>query len=196
MTDNKFYFRTTEELIKEFDYLGDEIASEIVVENTNLIADSIEKIQPVPDGFYPPKIDNAENIVKEMTYAKAHRIYGEVLPEIVEKRLERELGAIIGNGFSVLYLAAQKLVKKSLDNGYLVGSRGSVGSSLVAFMMDITEVNALYPHYICTNPECKNSEFIEQEGVGIDLPEKICPKCGKPYKRDGYSIPFEVFMGY
>ncbi|MHD0319334.1 PolC-type DNA polymerase III [Fusobacterium sp. THCT1E2] len=195
-TDNKFYFRTTEELIDEFDYMGKDIAKEIVVSGTNAIADMIEVIKPVPDGFYPPKIDNAENIVKEMTYEKAYRIYGNPLPEIVKARLERELGAIIGNGFSVLYLSAQKLVKKSLDNGYLVGSRGSVGSSLVAYMMDITEVNALYPHYICTNPECKNSEFIEREGVGIDLPEKICPKCGQPYKRDGYSIPFEVFMGF
>lgn len=195
-TDNKFYFRTTDELLDEFSYLGEEVANEIVVKNTNAIADMIEVIKPVPDGFYPPKIDNAENIVKEMTYEKAYRIYGNPLPEIVKARLERELGAIIGNGFSVLYLSAQKLVKKSLDSGYLVGSRGSVGSSLVAFMMGITEVNALYPHYICTNPECKNSEFIEREGVGIDLPEKICPKCGQPYKRDGYSIPFEVFMGF
>lgn len=195
-TDNKFYFRTTDELLDEFSYLGEEVANEIVVENTNAIADMVEVIKPVPDGFYPPKIDNAENIVKEMTYEKAYRIYGNPLPEIVKARLERELGAIIGNGFSVLYLSAQKLVKKSLDSGYLVGSRGSVGSSLVAFMMGITEVNALYPHYICTNPECKNSEFIEREGVGIDLPEKICPKCGQPYKRDGYSIPFEVFMGF
>lgn len=195
-TDNKFYFRTTDELLGEFSYLGEEVANEIVVKNTNAIADMVEVIKPVPDGFYPPKIDNAENIVKEMTYEKAYRIYGNPLPEIVKARLERELGAIIGNGFSVLYLSAQKLVKKSLDSGYLVGSRGSVGSSLVAFMMGITEVNALYPHYICTNPECKNSEFIEREGVGIDLPEKICPKCGQPYKRDGYSIPFEVFMGF
>ena len=195
-TDNKFYFRTTDELLDEFSYLGEEVANEIVIKNTNAIADMVEVIKPVPDGFYPPKIDNAENIVKEMTYEKAYRIYGNPLPEIVKARLERELGAIIGNGFSVLYLSAQKLVKKSLDSGYLVGSRGSVGSSLVAFMMGITEVNALYPHYICTNPECKNSEFIEREGVGIDLPEKICPKCGQPYKRDGYSIPFEVFMGF
>ena len=195
-TDNKFYFRTTDELLDEFSYLGEEVANEIVVKNTNAIADMVEVIKPVPDGFYPPKIDNAENIVKEMTYEKAYRIYGNPLPEIVKARLERELGAIIGNGFSVLYLSAQKLVKKSLDSGYLVGSRGSVGSSLVAFMMGITEVNALYPHYICINHECKNSEFIEREGVGIDLPEKICPKCGQPYKRDGYSIPFEVFMGF
>lgn len=195
-TDNKFYFRTTEELIEEFDYLGTDIAKEIVVENTNKIADMIEKINPIPKGFYPPKIDNAENIIRDMTYEKAYRIYGTPLPEIVEKRLKRELDAIIGNGFAVLYLSAQKLVKQSLDNGYLVGSRGSVGSSLVAFMMGITEVNALFPHYICDNPECKYSEFIEKEGVGVDLPDKTCPQCGKPYRKDGFTIPFEVFMGF
>ena len=195
-TDNGFYFRSTGELLKEFSYLGEEVAKEIVVENTNKIVEEVEVIKPIPDGFYPPSIENAEETVREMTYEKAYRIYGNPLPEIVAKRLERELNAIIGNGFSVLYLSAQKLVKKSLDNGYLVGSRGSVGSSLVAFMMGITEVNALYPHYICTNPDCKHSEFIEREGVGIDLPEKRCPKCNQIYKRDGYSIPFEVFMGF
>ena len=194
--DNGFYFRTTEEMLKEFSYLGEEVAKEIVIENTNKIAEMIEDVQPIPSGFYPPKMDNAEEIVRTMTYEKAHRIYGENLPEIVKARLERELNAIIGNGFSVLYLSAQKLVKKSLDNGYLVGSRGSVGSSLVAFMMGITEVNALYPHYICDNPDCKHSEFIEREGVGIDLPDKICPKCNQQLRKDGYSIPFEVFMGF
>ena len=153
-------------------------------------------IRPIPEGFYPPKMENAEEIVRTMTYEKAHRIYGDPLPDIVSARLERELNAIINNGFSVLYLSAQKLVKKSLDNGYLVGSRGSVGSSLVAFMMGITEVNALYPHYICDNPECKHSEFIEREGVGIDLPDKDCPNCGAKLRKDGYSIPFEVFMGF
>ena len=195
--NNGFYFRTTDEMLKEFSYLGEDEAKEIVVTNTNEIADMIEsEIKPIPEGFYPPKIENAEEIVKSMTYEKAYRIYGNPLPEIVSARLERELNAIINNGFSVLYLSAQKLVKKSLDNGYLVGSRGSVGSSLVAFMMGITEVNALYPHYICDNPECKYSEFIEKEGVGIDLPDKICPKCGAKLRKDGYSIPFEVFMGF
>ena len=195
--NNGFYFRTTDEILKEFSYLGEDEAKEIVVTNTNKIADMIEsEIKPILEGFYPPKMENAEEIVKSMTYEKAYRIYGNPLPEIVSARLERELNAIINNGFSVLYLSAQKLVKKSLDNGYLVGSRGSVGSSLVAFMMGITEVNALYPHYICDNSECKYSEFIEKEGVGIDLPDKICPKCGAKLRKDGYSIPFEVFMGF
>ena len=195
--NNGFYFRTTDEMLKEFSYLGEDEAKEVVITNTNKIADMIEsEIKPIPEGFYPPKMENAEEIVKSMTYEKAYRIYGNPLPEIVSARLERELNAIINNGFSVLYLSAQKLVKKSLDNGYLVGSRGSVGSSLVAFMMGITEVNALYPHYICDNPECKYSEFIEKEGVGIDLPDKICPKCGAKLRKDGYSIPFEVFMGF
>ncbi|MDX8335354.1 PolC-type DNA polymerase III [Candidatus Cetobacterium colombiensis] len=194
--DNGFYFRTTDELLNEFNYLGEDISKEIVVKATNQINDMIEKIQPIPSGFYPPKIDNAENIVREMTYEKAYELYGNPLPENVEARIERELKAIIGNGFSVLYLSAQKLVKKSLDNGYLVGSRGSVGSSIVAYMMGITEVNALYPHYLCTNPNCKHSEFIEREGAGVDLPDKDCPKCGTKLKKDGHSIPFEVFMGF
>ena len=195
--NNGFYFRTTDEMLKEFSYLGKQEAKEVIITNTNKIADMVEEgIKPIPEGFYPPKMDNAEEIVRTMTYEKAYRIYGDPLPNIVSARLERELNAIINNGFSVLYLSAQKLVKKSLDNGYLVGSRGSVGSSLVAFMMGITEVNALYPHYICDNPECKHSEFIEKEGVGIDLPDKICPNCGAPLRKDGYSIPFEVFMGF
>ncbi|MGL5798149.1 MAG: PolC-type DNA polymerase III, partial [Cetobacterium sp.] len=194
--DNGFYFRTTNELLEEFNYLGEDIAKEIVVDATNEINDMIEKVQPIPSGFYPPKIDNAENIVRDMTYSKAYELYGNPLPENVEARIERELKAIIGNGFSVLYLSAQKLVKKSLDNGYLVGSRGSVGSSIVAYMMEITEVNALYPHYLCTDSNCKHSEFIEREGAGVDLPDKDCPKCGKKMKKDGHSIPFEVFMGF
>lgn len=194
--DSGLYFRTTQEMLDEFAYLGPDAAKEVVIDNPNEINNEIEKVQPVPDGFYPPKLDNAEETVREMTYEKAYKIYGNPLPERIEKRIERELNAIIGNGFSVLYLSAQKLVKESLDNGYLVGSRGSVGSSIVAFMMDITEVNALYPHYICPNPECKHSEFIDQEGSGVDLPPKDCPECGTHYRRDGHTIPFEVFMGF
>lgn len=195
-SDNKFFFRTTDELFREFLYMGEDIAREIVIENTNKIADMIEKVQPVPSGFYPPKIDNADNICREMTYERAHELYGKTLPEVIEQRLERELKAIIGNGFAVLYLSAQKLVKESLDNGYLVGSRGSVGSSLVAYMMGITEVNALYPHYICQNKDCFHIEFIDREGAGVDLPEKVCEKCGSPTVREGHTIPFEVFMGF
>ena len=194
--NNGFYFRTTDEMLQEFSYLGEDVAKEVVVTNTNKIADMIESgIRPIPEGFYPPKMENAEEIVRTMTYEKAHRIYGDPLPDIVSARLERELNAIINNGFSVLYLSAQKLVKKSLDNGYLVGSRGSVGSSLVAFMMGITEVNALYPHYICDNPECKHSEFIEREGVGIDLPDKICPKCGEKLRKDDILYHLKFLWG-
>ena len=196
MSDNKFYFRTTNELLNEFSYFGEDIAKEIVITNTNLISEMIEKVKPVPDGFYPPKIENADNICREMTYKRAYELYGNPLPEVIEQRLERELKAIIGNGFAVLYLSAQKLVKESMDNGYLVGSRGSVGSSLVAYMMGITEVNALYPHYICENKDCWHVEFIEREGAGVDLPEKVCEKCGSPTVREGHTIPFEVFMGF
>jgi DNA polymerase-3 subunit alpha (Gram-positive type) len=194
--DSGLYFRTTKDMLEEFSYLGAQEAREVVIENPNKISETIEKLQPVPSGFYPPKLDNAEEEVRSMTYEKAYRIYGNPLPEVLEQRIERELNAIIGNGFSVLYLSAQKLVKESLDNGYLVGSRGSVGSSIVAFMMGITEVNALYPHYICEDEDCKYSEFMEREGSGVDLPDKTCPKCGKKLKKDGHSIPFEVFMGF
>ncbi len=193
--DNQLYFMTTDEMLEEFAYLGKEEAEKIVIDNTHLINNMIEKVQPIPDGFYPPKMENAEEEVREMTYSKAHKIYGNPLPLHIEERIDHELKAIIGNGFSVLYLSAQKLVKKSLDNGYLVGSRGSVGSSIVAFMMDITEVNALYPHYVC--PNCQYSEFIDREGSGVDLPIKNCPNCKDiEMTRDGHTIPFEVFMGF
>lgn len=194
--DLGLYYRNTKEMLDEFDYFEEKIARDIVIYNTHKINDMIEVFNPVPRGAFRPKIEGAKKTVKEMTYNKAYELYGNPLPDIVEKRIEKELNSIIGNDFEVLYLIAQKLVKKSIDNGYLVGSRGSVGSSVVAFFMGITEVNALYPHYRCSNIECKNSEFIMLEGSGVDLPEKDCEKCGTRYIRDGHAIPFEVFMGF
>ncbi len=188
------HFRTTKEMLDEFLYFGEEIAYEIVVKNTNDIADMIEKVRPIPKGFYPPKIDGDREEVKKLTYEKAHELYGDTLPKIIEERIEKELNSIIGNGFAVLYLIAQKLVKKSVDSGYLVGSRGSVGSSLVAYLMGITEVNGLAPHYRCS--KCKNVEIFELEKSGVDLPVKNCPNCDIEYIRDGHAIPFEVFMGF
>jgi len=190
------YLRTTEEMLEEFSYLGEEKAIEVVITNTNYIANQIEDILPIPNGTFPPKIEGAEAEILEMTMNKAKEIYGEVLPEIIEKRLEKELNSIINNGYAVLYLIAHKLVDKSLKDGYLVGSRGSVGSSLVATFTDITEVNPLPPHYVC--PKCKKSEFfdINIAGVGPDLPDKDCPNCGTKYRKDGFNIPFEVFLGF
>ena len=190
------YFRTTEEMLEEFSYLGEEKAYEVVVTNTNKIANTIEKVIPLKSGSYPPSIENCEQDLSDMCHAFAHKVYGETLPKIVEERMERELSCILGYGYAVMYMIAHKLVKKSNEAGYLVGSRGSVGSSFAAFLAGITEVNALVPHYIC--PECKHSIFFEngEYNIGIDMPDKDCPHCGTRMKKDGFNIPFETFLGF
>ena len=191
------YYKTTMEMLEEFAYLGEEAALRVVVEEPNRIADQIDLLKPFPDGTHAPTIEHAEEILRDMAVGKAHEIYGDPLPDIVQARLDRELKSIIGNGFASLYLMAQRLVYKSNSDGYLVGSRGSVGSSFVATMAGITEVNPLQPHYVC--PNCKHSDFqIDrmQYFCGIDMPNKDCPVCNKRYQKMGFDIPFEVFLGF
>ncbi len=191
------HLRTTNEMLEAFEFLGKDLAYEIVVTNSNAIADSIDKVIPLKDGTYSPRIENDKEELTRICWETAHKLYGENIPEIVVKRVEKELNSIIGNGFAVMYYIAHKLVKKSNDDGYIVGSRGSVGSSLVAHFTGITEVNALEPHYICDN--CKHSEFDNlPEGIysGYDLPEKVCPKCGMVMRGEGHNIPFETFLGF
>ena len=194
------YFRTTEEMLAEFAYLGPEIAQEIVVENTNYIADLIENIEPVRPDKCPPVIENSDENLRNICYETAHSLYGPDLPQIVVDRLEKELNSIISNGYSVMYIIARELVQKSVSDGYLVGSRGSVGSSLAATFSGITEVNPLKPHYRC--PNCFYSEFDSDEvnafagGAGCDMPDKNCPVCGQPLAKDGFDIPFETFLGF
>ena len=190
------YFRTTEEMLREFDYLGEELAKEVVITNPNIIADMIDVVKPVPDDKAPPEIPGSDEELRKLTYDKAMSIYGEDLPEIVKERIDIELNSIISNGYAVLYIIAQKLVWKSNSDGYLVGSRGSVGSSLVAFMSGITEVNSLPPHYVC--PKCKYNEFFNDGsvGCGYDMPDKACPVCGEMLIKDGHDIPFQTFLGF
>ena len=192
------YFKTTEEMLQEFSYLGKEKAYEVVVRNTNLVADWCERIDPLPKGLFAPKIENSAQELTRLVWDKAKRLYGEEPPQIVVDRINAELGDIIKCKYDVIYMSAQKLVQNSLEHGYLVGSRGSVGSSLVAFMSGITEVNSLPPHYRC--PNCKHSDFEAAKaggwGCGADMPDAVCPVCGAPYEKDGFNIPFETFLGF
>ena len=194
------YLRTTEEMLEEFSYLPYDKAYEVVVTNTNLIADMVDRIEPVRPDKCPPVIENSDRILRDICYSRAHEMYGDNLPKQVAARLERELNSIISNGFAVMYIIAQKLVWKSMEDGYLVGSRGSVGSSFVATMAGITEVNPLSPHYLC--PKCHYVDFESDEvkayagRAGCDMPDKLCPECGTPLNKEGFDIPFETFLGF
>ena len=196
--DNPLYFRTTDDMLQEFSYLGEEKAYEAVVTNPNLIADMCETLRPVPYNLFAPKIENSVEDLKALVYGKFHRLYGENPPESFVKRLETELNDIISCHYDVIYMSAQKLVQNSLDHGYLVGSRGSVGSSIVAFMSGITEVNSFPPHYRCPNPQCKHTvlDVPKEYNCGADLPDAVCPKCGTKMEKDGFNIPFETFLGF
>ena len=192
----KAHFRTTNEMLDEFAFLGEDLARKIVIENTNALAEIFEPVEVVKGDLYTPFIDQAEETVAELTYKKAFEIYGNPLPDIVDLRIEKELTSILGNGFAVIYLASQMLVHRSNERGYLVGSRGSVGSSFVATMIGITEVNPLSPHYVCG--QCQYSEFITDGsyGSGFDMPNKDCPNCGHKLSKNGQDIPFETFLGF
>ncbi len=195
---NPLYLRTTDEMLREFSYLGEQKAYEIVVTNPNIIADMCETIRPVPYNLFAPKIENSVEDLKSLVYGKMHRLYGDNPPELIVRRVETELNDIISCHYDVIYMSAQKLVQNSLEHGYLVGSRGSVGSSIVAFMSGITEVNSFPPHYRCPNEACKYTTFDVPKGYecGADLPDAVCPKCGTPYAKEGFNIPFETFLGF
>ena len=196
--DMPLYFRTTDDMLEEFSYLGEDKAYEVVVKNTNMIADMCETLRPVPHNLFAPKIENSVEDLKSLVYGKLHRLYGENPPEVFVKRVETELHDIISCHYDVIYMSAQKLVQNSLEHGYLVGSRGSVGSSIVAYLSGITEVNSFQPHYRCPNPECKHTilDVPKEYNCGADLPDALCPVCGAQMEKDGFSIPFETFLGF
>ena len=195
---NPLYLRTTDEMLKEFSYLGEEKAYEVVVTNPNMIADMCDNVRPVPHNLFAPKIENSVEDLNDLVYGKLHRLYGENPPELFVNRVETELHDIISCHYDVIYMSAQRLVQNSLENGYLVGSRGSVGSSIVAYMSGITEVNSFPPHYRCPNPECKHTilDVDKEFNCGADLPDMACPKCGTQLEKDGFNIPFETFLGF